>query len=64
MARPAASLAMVIAVIVADGGMVRFPSHQYHNEGGTMDVLKRQVQMAGLVVAAGFVAVAAGFVIG
>ncbi len=29
-----------------------------------MDVLKRQVQMAGLVVVAGFVAVAAGFVIG
>ena len=29
-----------------------------------MDVLKRQVQMAGLVVIAGFVAVAAGFVIG
>jgi hypothetical protein len=29
-----------------------------------MDVLKRQVQMAGLVVIAGFVAVAVGFVIG
>lgn len=29
-----------------------------------MDVLRRQVQMAGLVVVAGFVAVAAGFVIG
>ena len=29
-----------------------------------MDVLKRQVQMAGLLVIAGFVAVAIGFVIG